>query len=78
MIEPLVTPLRQYSPVEVQISLFTTIKKFVELHVDTNPCGSSIRPSSAPNLSASIQALIQFILLNELILGSCTALSRRV
>ena len=37
MIAALVTPLRQCSPVEVQISLFTTIKKFVELHVDTKP-----------------------------------------
>ena len=51
------------------------MKKFVELHVETKPFGSNINPSSTPNLSASIHALIQFILLNELILGSCTMLS---
>ena len=68
--DPLVTPFKQNSPDDVQTSLFVIIKKFVELQVDTNPLGSYIRPSSTPRNSASIQALIQFILLNEFILGS--------
>ena len=46
------------------------IKKFVELHVDTKPFGSNIKPSSTPSLFASMHADIQLCLLNELIFGS--------
>ena len=78
MMLPRVTPLRQYSPVDVQTWPSRTIKKLVELQVDTNPWVSSIKPSSTPSLSASIQAAIQLCLLKELIRGSWVRLSRRV
>ena len=52
------------------LELCKTMKKLVELHVDINPSGSNIRPSSAPSLSASTQAEIQLCLLRELIRGS--------
>ena len=66
----LVTPFKQCWPFEVHTSLLLIIKKFVELHVETYPSGSSISPSSTPILSASIQAAIQLCLLKELTLGS--------
>ena len=63
----LVIPFKQCKPLDVQTSLFLTIKKFVELHVETKPCGSSIKASSTSSLEASIHAAIQLCLLNELI-----------
>ena len=46
------------------------MKKCVELHVATNPCGSSISASSAPAVYAWMQAVMSFSFECALSLGS--------
>ncbi|MNL65482.1 hypothetical protein D3C87_1898170 [compost metagenome] len=47
------------------------MKKCVELHVATNPCGSSISASSAPAFAAWIHAWMQLSFECELSFWSC-------
>ena len=49
------------------------MKKWVELQVATNPCGSSISASSAPAFVAWMQARMQLSLEWLLSFGSCTS-----
>ena len=65
-----VMPGRQYFPIDVQTSPLCKIKKFVELQVETFPFTSSIMPSSAPALSASMHATMQLSLLRVFKRGS--------
>ena len=55
-----VTPLKQYSPLEVSTSPSRTQKKLVALQLDTNPWGSSIKASSARASIASHNAMMRF------------------
>ena len=49
------------------------MKKCVELHVATKPCGSSINASSAPAEYAWMQAVMSLSLLWVFSLGSSTS-----
>src|SRR3954453_534397 len=71
---PRVIPARQKRPSDVHTSGRSgaplTTKKCVLLQVATNPCGSSIRASSAPAVYAWMQAVMSLSLLWALSFGS--------